>query len=132
MHWWVQAKYPDLHLSFRAHWEQKRGRTARSAPLFSFVSAACMDPIGEPTEFFFDYSPAASDLKRQKDEPEHLYEERKIRVAQTALRRDFYNDGRSWLNRRPRFTAFRDFEQWLAEANQMIATHEGLKERSAA
>lgn len=121
VHWWLSAAFPPSRLGFLAHWEQKRGRTARSTPAFSFVSAHCRDPLGIPTEFFADYSLGASVLKQKEDEPEWAHHERVARLQYEAQQRDQYNDGRSWLNRRPMFTAFREFEIWLNEANEIVA-----------
>ncbi len=129
VHWWLSASFPALRLGFQAHWEQKRGRTARSAPAFSFSEAVCADPLGMPTEFFVDYQLSAADVKQKKDEPGWAHAERVARLEQAALARDrAYNDGLSWLNRRPVFRSYKDFEQWLKEANEMVAQATQRKE----
>jgi hypothetical protein len=120
VHWWLTAAHPGLRLAFQAHWEQKRGRTARSAPAFTFVEATCADPVGMPVEFFVDYGLGV--IRREKDEPDWAYVERSERLQLAARERDYrYNDGQSWLNRRPVFRAFKEFDLWLGEANQMVA-----------
>jgi hypothetical protein len=128
VHWWLTAAHPELKLGFQAHWEQKRGRTARSAPAFTFVEAMCVDPFGMPTEFFTDFQLGV--IRREKDEPAWAYDDRAARLQRAALDRDIrYNDGQSWLNRRPVFRAFREFEQWLNEANEMVAQATRRKEQ---
>ncbi|WP_156366428.1 hypothetical protein [Microbacterium sp. No. 7] len=111
--WWVHAAHPAYRIALRAAWQEK-GRTAKGSRSFAFEEALCTDPLGMPTEFFFDYTPLPSLLARAKGEPGWAHEERVARMRQEAERRDRdYNDGASWLNRRPVFTTAAAFNEWL-------------------
>lgn len=125
--WWVQGAFPVLQMAFQAGW--KEGVTPKGGRSFGFISAHCADPIGIPTEFFADYSLGANDLKQKKDEPEWAHHDRADRLQRLAIERDrMYNDGHSWLNRQPMFSAYKEFDAWFAEALDMTARITSLKE----
>lgn len=126
--WWVSASCKPLRLAFVAGW--KEGATPKGGRSFTFVSAHCADPIGIPTELFVDYS--IGEVKQVKDEPKWAYEERAARLYAEADARDHYNTGTTFLNRRPVFKAFKDFQTWLDEANEMIAATAAKREENAA
>ena len=117
-HWWMTAAHPAFRLAFRAHWIE--GLTPKGGRSFGFQKVLAADPIGMPAELFTDYSPDATDKKQVKDEPGHIYEGRLALMEAAARRRDReYNDGKSWLNRRPMFSSFGEFDTWLTEAIDM-------------
>lgn len=119
--WWIAAGYPDFYLGMDLKWRE--GQTPKGGRSFQFQTAHCADPFGMPTEFFANYEMSSDDLKQVKDEPEWAHQDRKARLERLAIERDRrYNDGRSWLNRRPMFKAWGDFDAWFTEALTMTAT----------
>lgn len=131
-HWWLHAAEPVIGIAMRIEWTE--GVTPKGGRSFTFRSAFATDPLGIQTEHFYDYEPSGDDLKPTENEPPASYDARVNRLRGRAETRDRnYNDGRSWLDRRPVFTAFADFDAWLSEAVSLIqSAHEKLAARAAA
>lgn len=130
VHWWVGARFKPLKLAFQAHWQE--GVTPKGARSFAFKGASAIDPFGIPTELFVDYSLGANAQKQLKDEPEWAHQERVHRLNRESDERDrLYNTGQSYYKHVLLFSgsgASGRFEQWLEEANGMVAAATGRKE----
>lgn len=122
-HWWVGATFPEIQMGFQAHWTE--GVTPKGGRSFSFEGARALTPLGVVVELVTDFTLGDSDTKRVKDEPEWAHQERVRRLYEQADERDrMYNDGASYLNRRPVFRgtgAAGRFAEWLAEASEIVA-----------
>lgn len=119
-HWWLHAAQPTYRLAVRLHWEE--GVTPKGGRSFGFQEALCADPVGMPRPLEADYSLSADDKKRRKDEPGEMYESRVQKAEYASRLQDReYNDGASYLNRNPVFRAWKDFDMWLTEWEEMLA-----------
>lgn len=127
-HWWLHASFRPLRLAVRLHWRE--GATPKGGRSFGFEEAICADPVGMPSELFVDYTPTGNALKQTKDEPQWAHQQRVARMKAIAERQDYqYNDGASYLNHRPVFSAWKEFDVWLSEWEAQIAR---IREKEAA
>lgn len=107
-HTWLFGAHPKLQIGFTAHWKNTSFDYAR------IVERVDHAAIGQPTELWFDYSPASTELRQKKDEPEWAYERRIREVKQHAERQDGeYNDGVSYLAKDYIINGKKDFDAWL-------------------
>ena len=126
-HWWLQAAQPAYRLAVRLHWEE--GVTPKGGRSFGFQEGLCADSVGMPRPLELDYSVTADDKKRRKDEPGEMYESRVQLAEYAARRRDReYNDPpASYLDHRPLFTSWKEFDVWLGEWEQVLKEKEGTE-----
>lgn len=116
-HFWVSARADRYPLGFVASWK----REVKEKPSNVFQYARVLDPVGQPVELYFDYSPASSDLRQKKDEPEWAHERRVRETRSHAERQDQdYNDGLSHLEKDYIINGKKDFDAWLSGWVEML------------
>jgi hypothetical protein len=124
IHWWINGRIVSMRLGFVCHWTE--GLTPSGGRSFGFEGAHVVEPVGMPTELYFDYE------HLDKRQLETLYPsegERARRLAAAGRQNHDYNDGSDYINRRPSFGAWRDFALWLEDWAAII---EQSKEKQAA
>lgn len=113
VHWWLRSTHPSGPVGFAAEWEE--GVTPKGARSFLFQGARAVDPVGMPIELLHEYS-AAKALRTDKYETNASVDARQAALDGQATRAtEIYNDGASYLERRPVFESYKEFRAWLDE-----------------
>ena len=114
-YWWIVGAHKVAKVGFEAGFQE--GSTPKGGRSLKFIGAHAIDPLGIPSELFYDYIPSANELKQAKDEPGWAHEERVARrIAAAEFQDHHYNLGQSYLNKRPFFPTAAAFNAWLDEA----------------
>lgn len=116
-HYWISARAPGYQLGFVASWKRER----KEKPSFVFQHAHVLDPVGEPVELYYDYSPSSTELRQKKDEPEWAHTRRVRETLAHAERQEReYNDGVSHLVKDYIIDGKKRFDAWLGGWTEML------------
>jgi len=116
--WFIMARHPQAVLAFRAVYTETV--TPSGGRGFSFEHASAIDPVGMPTELYYEYkAPKAS--KVDKYETTASVEARQQHLDDMAADANrMFNTGKTYRNHRPLFTAAKEFEAWMGEWVEML------------
>ncbi|UOE45907.1 hypothetical protein [Agromyces larvae] len=119
-YWHLRAWWPRARVAFRVSFEERV--TPKGGRSFKALDYSALDPVGQPTELYADYSPAGYLTRQEKDEPERAWRQRVSDLQEARRRADLtYNDGADYIDRRPTFASAKDFTTWLNDWLEIAA-----------
>jgi hypothetical protein len=122
------VRYPERHETFWAltafapgkvalgfHAVYVETETAKGGRGFSFDAARAADPLGMPLTLEGRYKPGKAERLDKRETAESLAARQREMDAVAARAAATYNDNAAYLERRPLFTAAKEFDLWLGD-----------------